>query len=110
MLAGELDIREGHLDTGLDSLRAAVSAQDQLAYDEPPGWLIPARHSLGAALLSAGRLAEAKNSIARTSPNCRTMDGHCTVFPRRCDRKGVARKPSMRTGNPTRLDEGEHQN
>jgi tetratricopeptide (TPR) repeat protein len=60
MLEGELDVREGKLETGLASLRAAVGAQDQLAYDEPPGWLIPARHSLGAALVSAGRLSEAE--------------------------------------------------
>jgi tetratricopeptide (TPR) repeat protein len=53
-------VREGKLETGLASLRAAVGAQDQLAYDEPPGWLIPARHSLGAALVSAGRLSEAE--------------------------------------------------
>ena len=60
MLAGELDVREGKLETGLASLRAAVAAQDRLAYDEPPGWLIPARHSLGAALVSPSRLAEAE--------------------------------------------------
>lgn len=60
MLAGELDLREGRQETGLASLRAAVEAQDRLAYDEPPAWLIPARHSLGAALIATGRLAEAE--------------------------------------------------
>ena len=31
--------------------RAAVEAQDKLRYDEPPDWIQPSRHALGAALL-----------------------------------------------------------
>ena len=31
-----------------------------MKYDEPPGWMIPARHSLGAFLLKAGKAAEAE--------------------------------------------------
>jgi hypothetical protein len=31
-----------------------------LNYDEPPGWLIPVRHSLGATLMQNGRYAEAE--------------------------------------------------
>jgi cytochrome c-type biogenesis protein CcmH/NrfG len=41
-------------------LRAAVAAEDALKYDEPPGWLIPIRHSLGATLMRNGRYAEAE--------------------------------------------------
>ena len=33
--------------------------EDQLAYDEPPDWMMPVRHPLGAALLVAGEFAEA---------------------------------------------------
>ncbi len=60
MLDGEILIREGRTDEGLARLRAAVQAEDGLRYDEPPGWIIPVRHSLGAALLHAGRPAEAE--------------------------------------------------
>jgi hypothetical protein len=41
-------------------LKAAASAQDQLAYDEPPEWYFPVRESLGAAMLRAGQAAEAE--------------------------------------------------
>jgi len=60
MLAGEILVREGQVDEGLAQLRAAVRAEDQLRYDEPPGWLIPVRHSLGATLMARGRYAEAE--------------------------------------------------
>jgi len=44
----------------LDELRTAVSAEDALRYDEPPGWILPVRHSLGANLLHAKRYTEAE--------------------------------------------------
>ena len=34
--------------------------QDRLPYTEPPAWFYPVRHSLGAALLEAGKPAEAE--------------------------------------------------
>jgi len=60
MVEGEILVREGRVDAGIDSLFAAVAAEDLLRYDEPPGWLIPVRHTLGAALYNAGRFAEAE--------------------------------------------------
>jgi tetratricopeptide (TPR) repeat protein len=38
----------------------AVELQDELIYDEPPAWYYPVRESLGAALLRAGKAAEAE--------------------------------------------------
>jgi len=60
MLNGEILVREGDLDGGLAQLREAVAAEDELNYDEPPGWILPVRHSLGANLMQAGRYAEAE--------------------------------------------------
>ncbi len=60
MLEGEILIREGKLDAGLAQLRVAIKAEDALKYDEPPGWIIPVRHALGAALMQRGRFAEAE--------------------------------------------------
>ncbi len=60
MVEGEILVREDKLDEGLAALRAAVKAEDALKYDEPPGWLIPVRHALGAFLMKAGRFAEAE--------------------------------------------------
>lgn len=60
MLDGEILFREGRTDDGLARLRDAVQAESQLRYDEPPDWIIPVRHALGAALLQVGRVQEAE--------------------------------------------------
>lgn len=73
MLDGEILVREGKSSAGFARLRDAVKAEDALHYDEPPGWLLPVRHSLGAGLMSAGRLAEAeqvyRDDLARLPAN-----------------------------------------
>jgi tetratricopeptide (TPR) repeat protein len=60
MVEGEILLREGKTEEGLSKLREAVKLEDALKYDEPPGWMIPVRHSLGAFLINAGRFAEAE--------------------------------------------------
>jgi tetratricopeptide (TPR) repeat protein len=60
MIEGELLIAEGKLDPGLDELRAALKLEDALKYDEPPSWMIPLRHTIGANLMAAGRFADAE--------------------------------------------------
>lgn len=60
MLEGEILFREGEIEKSLAELRAAVKLEDALKYDEPPGWLIPVRHPLGATLMKLGRFAEAE--------------------------------------------------
>ncbi len=60
LLAGEILYRAGKTEPALAELRKAVAAEDKLKYAEPPDWLIPTRHALGAALLDAGMPAEAE--------------------------------------------------
>ncbi len=60
MLEGEILYREGRLDEAFAVLRTGVELEDALVYDEPPGWMIPVRHALGALLMGAGRHAEAE--------------------------------------------------
>ncbi len=60
MLEGELLYREGKVEEALAKLREAVKAEDALRYDEPPGWLLPVRHALGATLMQEQRFAEAE--------------------------------------------------
>jgi tetratricopeptide (TPR) repeat protein len=60
MVKGEILITEGKFDGGIEQLRAAIQKEDALKYDEPPGWLIPVRHSLGAVLMKQQRFAEAE--------------------------------------------------
>ena len=59
MMQGELDYRRGDLESGFAHLRQAVVLDDNLPYDEPWGWMQPARHALGALLLEQGRVEEA---------------------------------------------------
>jgi tetratricopeptide (TPR) repeat protein len=49
----------GNFDGAIAEFEKAAALQDGLAYTEPPYWYYPVRQSLGAALLQAGRLAEA---------------------------------------------------
>ena len=55
------------------SCRPAVKEEDALKYDEPPAWMIPVRHSLGAVLMKARRFAEAeqvyRDDLARLPDN-----------------------------------------
>ena len=60
LMEGEILYRAGETDAGLAALAEAVAREDQLRYDEPPDWIQPVRHAYGAALLQAGRFAEAE--------------------------------------------------
>jgi len=60
MVEGEILVREGQLEKGFAALRRAVEAEDRLRYDEPPGWILPVRHALGANLMAHRRYAEAE--------------------------------------------------
>ncbi|HZN32882.1 MAG TPA: tetratricopeptide repeat protein [Pirellulaceae bacterium] len=60
LLAGEILWRDGKNDAAFSALREAIKLEDQLRYSEPPDWIHPVRHALGATLLAAGRAAEAE--------------------------------------------------
>src|SRR4051795_11927370 len=60
MLEAEIQVAEGKTDEGIAGLQEALKMEDALKYDEPPAWMIPIRHSLGANLMKAGRFAEAE--------------------------------------------------
>lgn len=60
VLDGEIAYRAGEVDKALSELRTAVALEDELMYMEPPEWIQPVRHTLGAVLVEAGRFAEAE--------------------------------------------------
>ena len=60
MLEGEIYYRKQEYERAFDSLRKAVRLDDELPYDEPWGWMQPARHALGALLLEQGKIEEAE--------------------------------------------------
>ena len=59
-LSGEIATRQGDVDVAISHFGEAVKIEDAGLYFEPPKWYYPIRHSLGAALLKAGRHAEAE--------------------------------------------------
>ena len=59
MMHGEIEYRKGNFDRAFAHLRKSVALDDNLPYDEPWGWMQPARHALGALLLERGQVQEA---------------------------------------------------
>jgi tetratricopeptide (TPR) repeat protein len=60
-LMGEIATRNGKADEGVAHFGKALAIEDKGLYFEPPKWYYPIRESLGAALLKAGRNAEAES-------------------------------------------------
>ncbi|HUG98482.1 MAG TPA: hypothetical protein VMQ83_04860 [Gammaproteobacteria bacterium] len=60
VLAAEIALAGADSGAAIEALRAAVAIEDELPYDEPPGWHMPVRHTLGAVLLAADRADEAE--------------------------------------------------
>jgi tetratricopeptide (TPR) repeat protein len=60
MVEGEILYRDGKVKAGIAELREAVKLEDALRYDEPPPWILPARHSLGATLMAERRYPDAE--------------------------------------------------
>lgn len=55
VIDGEIAYAKRDYATAESELRAAASIEDTLQYMEPPDWMVPVRHTLGAVLLSAGK-------------------------------------------------------
>ncbi len=60
MLAGEIALRAGRAEEAVPHFERAAALEDAMLYEEPPLWYHPVRHTLGRALLEAGRPEEAE--------------------------------------------------
>ena len=60
VLNGEVEYFKGNIQQSFQHLRLAVQRDISLTYDEPWGWMMPARHVLGALLLEQGEAVEAE--------------------------------------------------
>lgn len=60
MLQGEIEYRQGNFEDAFAHLRQATVLEDNLHYSDPPPWMQPSRHALGALLLEQGHLREAQ--------------------------------------------------
>jgi tetratricopeptide (TPR) repeat protein len=96
VLEGELAIQSGKPKVGLTRLRKAVAREDELRYDEPPDWIQPTRHALGAALLRAKKAPEAeavyREDLARHPENVWSLHG-------------LARSLELQKGKPAKAAE-----
>ncbi|MDH4066174.1 MAG: hypothetical protein OEW19_17370 [Acidobacteriota bacterium] len=62
ILEGEILLTEKHVPEAIVAFEKAVALDDELEYDEPEPLPFSARHWLGAALLEAGRFADAEQA------------------------------------------------
>jgi len=60
LVQGEIAMAGGDVSNAVKHFEAAVAAQDELPYTEPPFWYYPTRQSLGEALLESGDGAAAE--------------------------------------------------
>jgi Flp pilus assembly protein TadD len=78
-LGGRIAMAKGDVDGALGFYRDAVAAEDKLNYDEPPDWYYPVRETLGAALVQAGKYAEAervfREDLQKNPHNPRSLYG-----------------------------------
>ncbi len=62
-ISGEIALQQEQWDTAIDYLERGAEVEDSLSYGEPPQWLQPIRHTLGAVYLAAGRPADAERTF-----------------------------------------------
>jgi tetratricopeptide (TPR) repeat protein len=74
LLDGEIARTSGHLDQAVAHFQDAWTLEKAIPYSEPPYWHQPTSHLLGAALLQAGRAAEAE-AVYRESLKTYREDG-----------------------------------
>ena len=60
VLDGEMAAKAKKFDEAVAALKEAATLTDTMRYDEPPDWIVPVRHTLGAVLMNAGRASDAE--------------------------------------------------
>ena len=60
LVSGEIALQKGDLKHAASELQKGIEIEDSLRYMEPPEWIQPVRHTLGAVLLKDERYAEAE--------------------------------------------------
>ena len=93
MLTGEIAYRQGDYDKAFQHLRDAVIQDDSLAYDEPWGWMVPARHALGALLLEQ-KLTQEAADVYRKDLNINKDNMWALFGLAKCLRAGAKPSPA----------------
>jgi tetratricopeptide (TPR) repeat protein len=86
ILKARIASAKGDKPAAIQSLREAVSSQDQLLYDEPADWYYPVRESLGGMLLQAGDFKAAekvfRDDLEKNPRNPRSLFGLAQALTR----------------------------
>jgi tetratricopeptide (TPR) repeat protein len=94
MLEGEILFQSGETEAAFVALRRGVALEDALPYDEPPGWMQPVRHALGALLLQEGQIEEAevayREDLTRHPNNGWALHGLAECLERRGEEAAAA--------------------
>ena len=94
MIQGRVAQAQGDLPVAIARFEEASALQDSLPYTEPPYWYYPVRQTLAAALLQAGRLAEAEDqfqrALKRAPANGWSYYGLLQLYKSRGDAKAAA--------------------
>lgn len=61
-IAGEIALQKADWETAAEWLKQAIEIEDSLTYGEPPQYLQPVRHTLGAVYLKARRFEDAERT------------------------------------------------
>jgi tetratricopeptide (TPR) repeat protein len=84
VLDARIAAARGNADGAIAAWRLAVTAEDQIAYNEPPDWFYPTRESLGAALMRVKRYEDAdlafREDLERNPNNGRSLWGRWQVL------------------------------
>jgi tetratricopeptide (TPR) repeat protein len=79
VLNAQIAVANRDYSTAIELLNQGVVMEDALAYDEPMGWFLPLRESLGGVLLRSGKPAEAEKvfraDLAKNARNGRSLFG-----------------------------------
>jgi tetratricopeptide (TPR) repeat protein len=79
LLEGHISLARVSIPAAAEHFRQAAKIEDSLRYDEPPAWYIPARESLGRALLVSSHFEEAekvfRDDLERHPRNGRALFG-----------------------------------
>lgn len=94
ILAGTIAEGKNESNNAIAFFKQAVATEDNLIYNEPRDWLIPARHYLGAGLIKAGKYDEAidvfKKDLQINPNNGWALTGLAICFKKLKDTKALA--------------------
>lgn len=99
LMNGEVLVGQHKVEEAIAELRLAVKAEDELNYMEPPDWIQPTRHTLGALLLAAGKHKQAievyAEDLKKLPNNVWSLHGMVQAYEMQGDKQKAAEYKSQ---------------